>query len=51
MIKPDVTVALLDPGLNGTPSVFSVDLTTLREDGVNSGVFKSCFVCPLQISS
>jgi hypothetical protein len=36
MILPGVAVALLDPGLNGTPGMTNVDLTTFAEVAVDA---------------
>jgi hypothetical protein len=40
MIQPDEPVVLPDPGLNGTPSMSNVDLTTFAGDAVMPGVYK-----------
>jgi hypothetical protein len=40
MIKPDVMVVLLDPGINGTTGLSNVVLATLTDFAVNSWCFQ-----------
>jgi len=35
MIKPDVSIALLDPSINGMPGLSNFDLTALAGNAVN----------------
>jgi hypothetical protein len=41
MMKPDVPVVYLDPGLSRTHYLINVDLTTLKGDAVSSRCFKA----------
>jgi hypothetical protein len=41
MIKPEVLDVLLEPGLNGMPSLSIEDFTTLTEDAVNVQCFQA----------
>jgi hypothetical protein len=41
MIKPDVPVVFLHPGLNGVPSLSNADHPTVAGDAVNAQCFKA----------
>jgi len=44
MIKPDVTVVTLDPGFNGMPSLFNVDLLKLAGDTIDAWCFEAIII-------